>query len=77
MEFVWSFFHEREYAIMNSMKDTRTSNRYAVVDLEATGTGTDAKSFKSGLFSLKMEKSLTVMQRISIPMSYWMTISRI
>ncbi|NQR92595.1 bifunctional DnaQ family exonuclease/ATP-dependent helicase [Streptococcus suis] len=49
MEFVWSFFHEREYAIMNSMKDTRTSNRYAVVDLEATGTGTDAKIIQIGI----------------------------
>ncbi|HEM3635339.1 TPA: bifunctional DnaQ family exonuclease/ATP-dependent helicase [Streptococcus suis] len=49
MEFVWSFFHEREYAIMNSMKDKRTSNRYAVVDLEATGTGTDAKIIQIGI----------------------------
>ncbi|HEL2496271.1 TPA: bifunctional DnaQ family exonuclease/ATP-dependent helicase [Streptococcus suis] len=49
MEFVWSFFHEREYAIMNSMKDTRTSNRYAVVDLEATGTGADAKIIQIGI----------------------------
>ncbi|HEL2264170.1 TPA: bifunctional DnaQ family exonuclease/ATP-dependent helicase [Streptococcus suis] len=49
MEFVWSFFHEREYAIMNSMKDRRTSNRYAVVDLEATGTGADAKIIQIGI----------------------------
>ncbi|CYX73632.1 bifunctional DnaQ family exonuclease/ATP-dependent helicase [Streptococcus suis] len=34
---------------MNSMKDTRTSNRYAVVDLEATGTGTDAKIIQIGI----------------------------
>nr|WP_239551417.1 exonuclease domain-containing protein [Streptococcus suis] len=31
------------------MKDTRTSNRYAVVDLEATGTGTDAKIIQIGI----------------------------
>lgn len=49
MEFVWSFFREWEYAIMNSMKDRRTSNRYAVVDLEATGTGTDAKIIQIGI----------------------------
>lgn len=34
---------------MNSMKDTRTSNRYAVVDLEATGTGADAKIIQIGI----------------------------
>lgn len=34
---------------MNSMKETRTSNRYAVVDLEATGTGTDAKIIQIGI----------------------------
>lgn len=34
---------------MNSMKDTRTSNRYAVVDLEATGTGSDAKIIQIGI----------------------------
>ncbi|RRR49541.1 bifunctional DnaQ family exonuclease/ATP-dependent helicase [Streptococcus suis] len=34
---------------MNSMKDRRTSNRYAVVDLEATGTGTDAKIIQIGI----------------------------
>lgn len=34
---------------MNSMKDKRTSNRYAVVDLEATGTGTDAKIIQIGI----------------------------
>lgn len=49
MEFVWSFFREWEYAIMNSMKDRRTSNRYAVVDLEATGTGADAKIIQIGI----------------------------
>ncbi|HFU4205141.1 TPA: bifunctional DnaQ family exonuclease/ATP-dependent helicase [Streptococcus suis] len=31
------------------MKDTRTSNRYAVVDLEATGTGADAKIIQIGI----------------------------
>nr|WP_260464686.1 bifunctional DnaQ family exonuclease/ATP-dependent helicase [Streptococcus suis] len=31
------------------MKDRRTSNRYAVVDLEATGTGTDAKIIQIGI----------------------------
>ncbi|HFU4059859.1 TPA: bifunctional DnaQ family exonuclease/ATP-dependent helicase [Streptococcus suis] len=31
------------------MKDTRTSNRYAVVDLEATGTGSDAKIIQIGI----------------------------
>ncbi|WP_414079540.1 exonuclease domain-containing protein, partial [Streptococcus suis] len=34
---------------MNSMKDTRISNRYAVVDLEATGTGADAKIIQIGI----------------------------
>ncbi|HEL9598193.1 TPA: bifunctional DnaQ family exonuclease/ATP-dependent helicase [Streptococcus suis] len=34
---------------MNSMKDTPTSNRYAVVDLEATGTGADAKIIQIGI----------------------------
>lgn len=34
---------------MNSMKDRRTSNRYAVVDLEATGTGADAKIIQIGI----------------------------
>lgn len=34
---------------MNSMKYTRTSNRYAVVDLEATGTGADAKIIQIGI----------------------------
>lgn len=34
---------------MNSMKDTKTSNRYAVVDLEATGTGADAKIIQIGI----------------------------
>ncbi|HEM6138135.1 TPA: bifunctional DnaQ family exonuclease/ATP-dependent helicase [Streptococcus suis] len=34
---------------MNSMKDTRTSNRYSVVDLEATGTGADAKIIQIGI----------------------------
>lgn len=34
---------------MNSMKDTRTSNRYVVVDLEATGTGADAKIIQIGI----------------------------
>lgn len=34
---------------MNSMKDTRKSNRYAVVDLEATGTGADAKIIQIGI----------------------------
>lgn len=34
---------------MNSMKETRTSNRYAVVDLEATGTGSDAKIIQIGI----------------------------
>lgn len=34
---------------MNSMKDTRTSNRYTVVDLEATGTGADAKIIQIGI----------------------------
>lgn len=34
---------------MNSMKETRTSNRYAVVDLEATGTGADAKIIQIGI----------------------------
>ncbi|HFI0635281.1 TPA: bifunctional DnaQ family exonuclease/ATP-dependent helicase [Streptococcus suis] len=31
------------------MKDTKTSNRYAVVDLEATGTGADAKIIQIGI----------------------------
>ncbi|HFI0795457.1 TPA: bifunctional DnaQ family exonuclease/ATP-dependent helicase [Streptococcus suis] len=31
------------------MKDRRTSNRYAVVDLEATGTGADAKIIQIGI----------------------------
>ncbi|HFI0135663.1 TPA: bifunctional DnaQ family exonuclease/ATP-dependent helicase [Streptococcus suis] len=31
------------------MKETRTSNRYAVVDLEATGTGADAKIIQIGI----------------------------
>ncbi|HFI0107500.1 TPA: bifunctional DnaQ family exonuclease/ATP-dependent helicase [Streptococcus suis] len=31
------------------MKDTRKSNRYAVVDLEATGTGADAKIIQIGI----------------------------
>ncbi|HFH9838502.1 TPA: bifunctional DnaQ family exonuclease/ATP-dependent helicase [Streptococcus suis] len=31
------------------MKDTRTSNRYVVVDLEATGTGADAKIIQIGI----------------------------
>nr|WP_237656696.1 bifunctional DnaQ family exonuclease/ATP-dependent helicase [Streptococcus suis] len=31
------------------MKDTRISNRYAVVDLEATGTGADAKIIQIGI----------------------------
>lgn len=34
---------------MNSMKDTPPSNRYAVVDLEATGTGADAKIIQIGI----------------------------
>ncbi|MGV3078968.1 bifunctional DnaQ family exonuclease/ATP-dependent helicase [Streptococcus sp. 32226D021BW] len=34
---------------MNSMKDRRISNRYAVVDLEATGTGADAKIIQIGI----------------------------
>lgn len=34
---------------MNSMKDRRRSNRYAVVDLEATGTGADAKIIQIGI----------------------------
>lgn len=34
---------------MNNMKETKASNRYAVVDLEATGTGIDAKIIQIGI----------------------------
>lgn len=49
MDFVCGFFLTVDCAIMNSMKDTPTSNRYAVVDLEATGTGADAKIIQIGI----------------------------
>ncbi|BDD40431.1 bifunctional DnaQ family exonuclease/ATP-dependent helicase [Streptococcus ruminantium] len=38
------------------MKETKTCNRYAVVDLEATGTGTDAKIIQIGIVMVENGK---------------------